>query len=160
MKCVLGTIALLVTLNLYADSPLFANETCDQSVDQEEIVDFGKREYKKQILRMNKVEPVTPLISPTNVRHFRIRLMVEHLEVRGWTIVIYDNNFKVVQTISQDDFGKVKHLWTSRILGGWGYINVIAKGDQDPKVGIDSIISMPKTSRRPFYSTQQPGVQA
>jgi hypothetical protein len=80
-----------------------------------------------------------------------------------WYVTVRDAEYKVVQTISRDDFcdagGKCRDgsVWTNRVVGARALLDFqgCEAGAASPSVRVEEYVAMPSDIKNPFYSTQE-----
>lgn len=119
-------------------------------------------------------QTITPLdnphpVSQPNARYIRVRLKVTNVASCDWYITIRDQEYRVVQTISKDNFcdqtGKCADgsIWTTRVDRPTAVDRATAlvdfhrcdAGALSPEVKVEEYVAMPETVKNPFYSKQQ-----
>lgn len=96
-------------------------------------------------------------VESAGARYLRIRIQVANPKVCDWYLTIRDKEFKLIQTLSREDFHDSDSLWTVRIYQSAVFLDLESCPDAaaSPVVTVQEYLAMPpKTDKNPFYSTQ------
>ncbi|HEX8285742.1 MAG TPA: serine protease [Pyrinomonadaceae bacterium] len=113
-------------------------------------------------------QTITDLTNPfplwqDGARYLRARIRVTNAAACRWYVTLRDDEYRVVQTISAQDFcdanGGCKDgsIWTNRVSGERAFVDFhgCVSGAVRPSVRVEEYVAMPDKVENPFYSTQE-----
>ena len=97
-------------------------------------------------------------ISHPGARYMRVRVRVEgNLSSCDWYLTVRNKEYRVVQTLTQEDFQGTSDRWTMRVPGDLFYLEVQRCEDNTPSVNLVEYIAMPNDAEHTYYSLQNEG---
>jgi V8-like Glu-specific endopeptidase len=92
--------------------------------------------------------------SAAGARYIRVRVEVATPRACRWHLTVRDAEFRVVQTLTPDDFSAdTKSRWTTRVKGATAFINLErCRGVPTPEIRFPEFISMLGKAENSYYS--------
>jgi hypothetical protein len=98
-----------------------------------------------------------PPLPESGARYIRVRVEVSDVPACAWYLSVRDEHYRLIQTLTENDFPQAGIGWTRRIPGGQVLFDVQPCADgRQPAIRFDGYVWMPKVlaKDRPYYSWQ------
>ena len=100
-----------------------------------------------------------PPLPEKGSRYIRVRVEMNSVPACAWYLSVRDEQYRLIQTLTEIDIGQAGVSWTRRVPGGQALFDLQPCADgRQPVVRFDSYVWMPKViaKDRPYYSWQGP----
>ncbi|HET9211355.1 MAG TPA: serine protease [Thermoanaerobaculia bacterium] len=118
------------------------------------VTEIGRRaRFAKSFSTDHEVESVPPVAQP-HARYIRIRVEARDFEGCPWNLTVRDESYRVVQTLTAEDFRNSSKRWTLRIRGAKAFFDLRRCPNGKPFIQFDEYIWMPDNAPEHYYSIQ------
>jgi len=106
------------------------------------------------------IDPPIREIDMENAKYIRVLVKVEDVGSCDWYLTVRNEQHRVVQTMTREDFRNTKTRWTMRVLGHLVKFELQRCGNNVPAVSLVQYIAMPDEPKNTYYSLRNPGQPA